>query len=49
MNLSIVPKQTHRHREQIYDYQGGGEQGLGWTRRLGLVDANYIIFRMDMQ
>jgi len=40
MNLFTKQKQTHRHREQTYGCQGGGE-GVGWTGSLGLVDANY--------
>ena len=35
MNLSTKQKQTHRHREQTCDCQGGGEEGGGWTGTLG--------------
>ena len=33
MNLPTKQKQTHRHREQTCDCQGGGEgteRGMGW-------------------
>ena len=40
MNLFMKYKQTHRHREQIC---GCHREGVGWTRSLGLVDANYYI------
>ena len=31
MNLSMKQKQTHRHSEQTYGCQGGGEQvGMDW-------------------
>ena len=33
----------HRHKEQIYGCQGGGWNGAGGTRSLGLVDANYYV------
>ena len=42
MNLSMTQKQTHRHREQICGYQGGGG-GEGWIGTQELVDANYYI------
>ena len=41
-NLSTKQKQTHRHREQTCGYQRG-EEGVGWTGSLGLVDANFCI------
>ena len=47
MNLST--KQTHRHREQTCGCQGGGRVGEGWVGSLGLVDANYYIYRLDKQ
>ena len=34
-------KQTQRHGEQTYGCQGRG--GVGWTRNLGVIDANYYI------
>ena len=40
MNLSTKQKQTHRHREQTWGCQGGGEVGEEWFRSLGLADAN---------
>ena len=43
MNLYIKQKQTHSHREQICGCQGEGEEGKGWIKSLGLVDANYYI------
>ena len=43
VNLSRIQKQTHRHREQTWGFQGGGEVGKGWTGSLGLADANYYI------
>ena len=43
-NLSIEQKQMYRHREQTCGYQGVEEgEGVGWTRNLGLVDANYYV------
>ena len=48
MNLSMKQKQTHRHREQTCDCQGGG-----WLGRegLGVQDQQMqtIIYRMDKQ
>ena len=41
MNISAKHKQTHRHREQTCGLQGG--VGEGWSRSLGLADANYYI------
>ena len=39
---------THRHREQICGFQGGG--GAGWSGSLGLAAVNYyIIYGMDKQ
>ena len=43
MNVSTKQKQTHRHREQTYGCQGGGEGGEGWIGSLGWADANYYI------
>ena len=43
MNLSTKQKQTHGHRKQNSSCQEGGEWEVGWTRSLGLVDANYYI------
>ena len=40
MNISMKQKQTHRHREQIFGCQGGGEVGEGRIGNLGLADAN---------
>ena len=42
INLSIEKKQTHGLGEQTCGCQGG--EGVGWTRRLGLVEANYSIW-----
>ena len=46
MKLSAKQKQTHRHRKQIYDGQGGWERewdGLGfWGQQM-----QTIPFRMD--
>ena len=36
MNVSMKQKQTHKHREETYGYQGCG----GWIENLELVDAN---------
>ena len=36
MNSCVRQEETHRHREQTGDCQGGGEVGEGWTGRLGL-------------
>ena len=44
MNLSTKQKHTHRHGEQTCGCQGGGG-GMGWTVSLGLIDANYFIWR----
>ena len=41
MNVSTKPKQTQRLGEQTCGCQGGG--GVGWTRSLGLVEANSYI------
>ena len=46
MNLPTEQKQTHRHREQTCGCQW---QWGGWRGRLGLVDANHYIYRMDKQ
>ena len=46
--MNLFTKQTHRHREQTYGCQGGGEVEEGWIGSLGLVDAT-IIYRMDKQ
>ena len=43
MNLSVKQKQTHEHREKSCGCQGGGEEGEGWIRRLGLVDVSFYI------
>ena len=43
MNLSIKQKQTYRYTEQTCGCQGGGCVGEGWTRGLGLADANHYI------
>ena len=40
-------KENRRLGEQTCACQGGGE-GMGWTRNLGLIDANYG-FGMDKQ
>ena len=42
VNLSTKQKWTHRHREHTCGCQGG-EEGKGWSGRLGLVDANQCI------
>ena len=34
-NLSMEQKQTHRHKEQTYRYQGG----KGWMGSLGLAET----------
>jgi len=38
MNLSTEKRQTHGHGEQTCGCQGG----VGWTKSLLLVDANFI-------
>ena len=40
MNLSVEKKQTRGYGEQTCGYQGE-VGGVGWTRSLELVDANY--------
>ena len=45
MNLFTEQKQIHGHEEQTCGCQGGEREGEGWTRSLGLVDANYCIWR----
>ena len=48
MNLFTKQKQTHRHRKEIYDYQGE----IGWERdKLGVWDSwIYItIYKIDKQ
>ena len=49
MNLSAKQKQTYRHREQMCGYQVGEWVREEWIGSLGLVDANYYIYRMDKQ
>ena len=39
--MNLKQKQTHRHRKQTCDCQGGGWGGEGWIGSLGLADANY--------
>ena len=41
MNLLMKQKQVHRHTKQTCDFQGGGEEGKGWLRSLGLAGTNY--------
>ena len=43
MNLSTKQKQPHGHREQIVVAEGE-EEGVEWTRKFGLVYANYFIW-----
>ena len=43
MNLPTKQKQTHRHRKQTYDCQGGKGVGEGWIGSLGLAGANYYM------
>ena len=43
MYIPMEETQTHRHREQTRDCQGGGHVGERWTGSLGLADANYCI------
>ena len=46
MNLSMKQKQTHRHREQTYRYQGGkqGWDELGdWDCHIYTIDTMYKI------
>jgi len=44
MNKATEKKQIHGPGEQTCGFQGGGgEEGVGWTRNLGLVNANYCI------
>ena len=38
MNWFTKQKQTRRHRKQTYGYKG---KRYGYTRSLGLADANY--------
>ena len=42
MNLSAEKKQTHGHGEHTCGCGGKGE-GVGWTRSLELIDANYYM------
>ena len=49
MNLFAGQEQRRRHREQTCGCQGGGRGGEGWVGSLGLVDANYYIYRLDKQ
>ena len=44
MNLSTKQKQIHRHGDQICGCQGE-VSGERWTGNLGLVDANYYIWK----
>ena len=43
INLSAEQKQTHDIENRLVVAKGEGE-GVGWTGRLGLVDANYCIW-----
>ena len=43
--MILSMKQTHRHRQQISAFQGGGPGGEVWITYLGLADANY--YRKD--
>ena len=43
MNLYTKEKETHRQELSCGCHGGGGGEGVGWTRSLGLVDANYYI------
>ena len=45
MNLSMKQKQTHRHREETCGCHGEGRVREERTRRLGLVDADYYIWK----
>ena len=45
LNVFTKQKQTHGHREKTCGCQGGGKMGEGWTESLGLVDANYYIWK----
>lgn len=42
-NLSMQQKQTHRHREQTWECQGGEEAEEGRTGSVGSADANWYI------
>ena len=42
MNISTKDKQAHRHREQTYGHQGGGEVE-GSIGSLELADVNYYM------
>ena len=43
MNLSMIQKQTHRHKGQTYGCRGREGVGEGRTGSLGLADASYSI------
>ena len=45
MNLPTKQKQTHSHREQTYMDAKGKTVGEGRIESLGLVDANYYMYK----
>ena len=43
MNISMKQKQTGIDSRLVVARGEGEGEGVGWTRNLGLVDANYYI------
>ena len=42
MNLLAKQKQTHRHREQTYGYQGKRREGINWAIGIDIYTLLYI-------
>ena len=42
MNLLTKQKQTHRHREQTYGYQGKRREGINWATGIDIYTLLYI-------
>ena len=42
MNLLTKQKQTHRHREQTYGYQGKRREGINWAIGIDIYTLLYI-------
>ena len=43
MNLFTKQKQAHRHRKQIYGYQGGKRERINWEFRINIYTTIYKI------
>ena len=53
MNISTVPKQTHKHGEQTCDYKGGGgRSGMDWNLgvsrcKLLLLECTVLLYSIE--